>query len=63
MYATTSIYINNLAPLYCIFNYIYIKNPFNLDFILLNYSIKGILTFITPISLILVLKATLLPYN
>jgi len=45
IYATASTYINNLVPLYCIFNYIYIKNLFNFNFIPLNYLIKGILTF------------------
>jgi len=63
IYVTTSININNLISLCCIFNYIYIKNPFNLNFVPLNYLIKGILTFIDPISLILTFRAVLLPYN
>jgi len=33
------------------FIYIYIRNPFNLDFVLLNRLIKDILTFIAPILL------------
>jgi len=41
--------INNFTPLLYTFIYIYIKNPFNLDFILLNHLIKNILTFIIPI--------------
>jgi len=63
IYATASININNLAPLYYIFSHIYIKNPFNLNFISLNYLIKNILTFIAFISLILASKAALLLYN
>jgi len=63
IYATASTSISNLTPLYYIFNYIYIKNPFNLNFVLLNRLIKNILTFIDPILLILTSKATLLLYN
>jgi len=63
IYTTAFININNLAPLYCIFKHIYIRNPFNLNFVSLNYLIKNILTFIAPILLILTSKATLLPYN
>jgi len=55
--------INNLAPLYYILNHIYIKNPFNFNFVPLNHSINNILTFINPILLILILKVTPLPYN
>jgi len=46
IYATVSASINSFTPLFYIFIYIYIKNPFNLDFVLLNRSIKDILTFI-----------------
>jgi len=63
IYATALANINNLTPLCRIFNHIYIKNLFNLDFILLNRSIKGILTFINPTLLILTFKAALLLYN
>jgi len=63
IYITTLVNISNLTPLYCIFNYIYRKNLFNLDFILLNCLIKNILIFINPIVLILTFKAALLPYS
>jgi len=63
IYTTVSTYINSLIPLYYIFNHIYIKNSFNFNLILLNYLIKGILTFINPILFNFTLKATLLPYN
>jgi len=46
IYAIVSTYINSLVLLYCIFIYIYIKNPFNFNFILSNHSIKDILIFI-----------------
>jgi len=55
IYTTASTSINNFNLLFYIFIHIYIKNPFNLDFILLNYSIKGILTFIDFILLSLAL--------
>jgi len=42
---------------------IYIKNPFSFNFILLNYLIKSILTFISPTLLILISKAVLLLYS
>jgi len=63
IYTTTSTYIGSLVPLCYIFNHIYAKNPFNFNFILLNRSIKNILTFINPISFNLALRAALLPYN
>jgi len=40
-----------------------VRNPFNLDFVLLNCLIKGILTFIDPILLSLLFWTALLPYN
>ena len=46
IYTTALASVNNFTPLLYIFIYIYIKNPFNLDFIPSNRSIKGILTFI-----------------
>jgi len=63
IYATTSTNINNLIPLFCIFSFIYTKNPFNFNFIKLNYLIKNILTFIAFITLIFTFKAALLPYS
>jgi len=63
IYTTASVNISNLTFLCCIFNYIYIKNLFNLNFVLLNRLIKGILTFIDPILLIFTFRAILLPYN
>jgi len=63
IYTTASTNINNLIPLFCIFNLIYIKNPFNFNFILLNCLIKNILTFIASITSIFIFKTTLLPYN
>ena len=49
IYTTASININDFTPLFYTFIYIYIKNPFNFDFIPLNHLIKNILTFIVPI--------------
>jgi len=49
--------------LLCTFICIYVRNPFNLDFILLNCLIKGILTFIDPILLSLLSWTALLPCN
>jgi len=46
IYTTVLTNINNFVSSLCTFIHIYIKNLFNLDFILLNHSIKGILTFI-----------------
>jgi len=63
IYATVSANINNLAPLFCTFIYIYIRNLFSFNFILLNYLIKGILTFIVPTILIFTSRTTLLLYN
>jgi len=63
IYATAFTNINNLTPLFYIFIYIYIKNPFNFNLILLNYLIKSILTFIVFTILIFISKATLLLYN
>jgi len=45
-YTTALASVSNLDPLACTFILIYIRNPFNFNFILLNRSIKGILTFI-----------------
>ena len=58
IYTTASTNINNFIPLFYIYIYIYIKNPFNFYFILLNYLIKDILTFKTPIMSIFTSKAT-----
>jgi len=63
IYTTASININNFTPLFYTFIYIYIKNIFNFNFILLNRLIKNILTFIIPIILIFMSKAILLPYS
>jgi len=62
-YTTASANINNFIPSLYTFIYIYIKNPFNLNFIPLNRSIKGILTFINFILLSLSSQTTLLLYN
>ena len=51
---------SNLAPLYRIFIYIYIRNPFNLFLNLLKRLISGILTFIIPISFTYTLSPILL---
>jgi len=51
VYTTALANINIFNLLLCTFIYIYIKNPFNLDFVPLNRSIKGILTFINPMLL------------
>jgi len=45
------------------FIHICARNLFNLDFIPLNRSIKGILTFINPILLSLLSQTTLSLYN
>jgi len=63
IYITMSTNINNLIPLFYIFNLIYIKNPCSFNFILLNHLIKNILTFIASIALIFTSKAILLPYS
>jgi len=63
IYATVSANINNFIPLFYIFSLIYIKNPFNLNFIPSNRSIKGILTFVVPITLIFISKTALLSYS
>jgi len=63
IYTTVSTSINNLVSLFYTFNFIYIKNPFNFNIILLNYLIKGILTLILLIILIFIFKAALLPYS
>jgi len=63
IYTTASTSINNFIPLFYTFIYIYIKNPFNLNFIPLNRSIKGILTFINFILLSLASQTTLSPYG
>jgi len=55
VYTTVLTNISNFTPLFYIFIYIYIRNPFNLNFILLNYLIKSILTFIIFILLSLLL--------
>jgi len=63
MYITASTSINNLVPLFRIFNLIYTRNPFNFDFIPLNRLIKGILTLIVPTTSIFAFRTILLPYN
>ena len=63
IYATASINISNLTFLFYTFIYIYIKNPFNFNFILLNRLIESILTFIVPTISIFISKAALLPYS
>jgi len=63
IYTTASTNINNLTPLFYIFIHIYIKNPFNFNFILLNRLIKDILTFIVPTTLIFTSKTVLLLYS
>jgi len=60
IYTTVSTNINNLTPLLYIFIHIYIKNPFNFNFIPLNYLIKGILIFMVPITSIFISKTALL---
>jgi len=55
VYTTISININSFNPSLYTFICIYIKNPFNLNFIPLNRLIKGILTFINLILLSLTL--------
>jgi len=49
IYTTALTNISSFMFLFYTFIYIYIKNPFSLDFVLLNRLIKDILTFITPI--------------
>jgi len=51
IYTTASTYIGSLVSLYCIFIYIYAKNPFNFNFVPLNHLIKDILIFIDFILL------------
>jgi len=63
IYTTAAASINNFTFLFYTFIYIYIKNPFNLDFVLLNCLIKSILTFIIFILLSLLLQTILSPYN
>jgi len=63
IYTTASTNINNFIPLFCTFNLIYIKNPFNFNFILLNRLIKTILTLIVLITLIFTSKTILLLYS
>jgi len=63
IYTTASTNINSFTPSLCTFIYIYIKNPFNFNFILLNYLIKSILTFIIFILLSFISQTTLSPYN
>jgi len=58
IYTTASININNFIPLFYIFIYIYIKNPFNLNFVSLNHLIKGILAFKVSTMLTFASKAT-----
>jgi len=55
IYTTASTNISNFNLLFYIFIFIYIRNPFNLDFVPLNYLIKSILAFIDPILLNLAL--------
>jgi len=63
VYITMSTNISNFAPLLSTFIYIYIRNPFNFNFILLNRLIEGILTFVVPTTLIFIFKTTLLLCN
>jgi len=63
MYTTASTNINNFIPSFYTFIYIYIRNPFSLNFVLLNYLIKGILTFINFILLSFTSQTALLLYN
>ena len=63
IYATASTSINNLTSLFYTFIYIYAKNLFNFNFILLNRLIEGILTFIVSTTSIFTSKITLLPCN
>jgi len=63
IYITAFTNINSFISLFCIFIYIYIKNPFNFNFVLLNYLIKNILTFIVSITSIFVFKTALLLYS
>jgi len=63
IYTTTSTNISSLTPLFYTFIYIYIRNPFNFNFISLNHLIKDILIFIVPTTSIFASKAILLPYS
>ena len=51
IYTTQSAIIGNFTPLYLIFSFIQVRNPFSLDFSPLNLLTNGILTFIIPILL------------
>jgi len=63
IYATASTSINNFTPSLYTFIYIYAKNPFNFNFVLLNRLIKGILIFMVPTTLIFAFRTALLPYS
>ena len=63
IYTTASAGISNLDPLAYTFILIYIRNPFNFNFIPLNHSIKGILTFIVFILFSLLSQTALSPYS
>ena len=60
--ATASAYVSSLIPSPYIFYCISVRNSLNFNFTPSNCSIDGILIFIKPISLILILRALLLPY-
>ena len=63
IYTTALAGVSSFAPSLYTFICIYARNPFNLDFVLLNHSIKGILTFIIFILLSLSLQTALSPCN
>jgi len=63
IYTIAATNINNLVPLFYTFSFIYIKNSFNFNFILLNCLIKGILTLIVLTTLIFIFKTVLLLYS
>jgi len=63
VYTTASASVSNLDPLAYTFILICVRNPFNFNFIPLNCSIKGILTFIIPILFSLSLQTALSPYS
>jgi len=63
IYTTASTNISNLIPLFYTFNFIYIRNLFNFNFILLNYLIKNFLILIALITSIFAFRVILLFCN
>ena len=62
-YTTWSTTIGNFTLLCLIFSFIWIKNPLNLAFLLLNFSTNGVFTLVIPILLILFSNTCPLPVS